>query len=127
MICFFKQKTADEMRISDWSSDVCSSDLTAGCGERAGDADADAAAPAGLRLNLSNKTGYGADGGGVVAARRGKAPAGEGRPVRAERRRLYLGAAQIHPDPHDFPAGLSIHRCAEAGALSPKQIGRAHV
>src|SRR3546814_1996264 len=25
---FFKQKTADEMRISDWSSDVCSSDLT---------------------------------------------------------------------------------------------------
>src|SRR3546814_14236366 len=24
---FFKQKTANEMRISDWSSDVCSSDL----------------------------------------------------------------------------------------------------
>src|SRR3546814_6490225 len=30
---FFKQKTADEMRISDWSSDVCSSDL-ARCGQR---------------------------------------------------------------------------------------------
>src|SRR3546814_2950456 len=34
---FFKQKTAYEMRISDWSSDVCSSDLIvgarkAGCG-----------------------------------------------------------------------------------------------
>src|SRR3546814_1962489 len=32
MICdifFFKQNTAYEMRISDWSSDVCSSDLTA--------------------------------------------------------------------------------------------------
>src|SRR3546814_17404375 len=34
---FFKQKTAYEMRISDWSSDVCSSDLLAaqqriGCG-----------------------------------------------------------------------------------------------
>src|SRR3546814_3300511 len=32
MICsvfFFKQKTAYEMRISDWSSDVCSSDLMA--------------------------------------------------------------------------------------------------
>src|SRR3546814_2481440 len=28
-ICFFKQKTAYEMRISDWSSDVCSSDLVA--------------------------------------------------------------------------------------------------
>src|SRR3546814_8314260 len=25
--CFFKQKTAYELRISDWSSDVCSSDL----------------------------------------------------------------------------------------------------
>src|SRR3546814_12750269 len=30
VVCFFffKQKTAYEMRISDWSSDVCSSDLT---------------------------------------------------------------------------------------------------
>src|SRR3546814_11392659 len=27
---FFKQKTAYEMRISDWSSDVCSSDLRRG-------------------------------------------------------------------------------------------------
>src|SRR3546814_12555682 len=26
-VCFFKQKTAYEMRISAWSSDVCSSDL----------------------------------------------------------------------------------------------------
>src|SRR3546814_2312385 len=29
MFFFFKQKTAYEMRISDWSSDVCSSDLPA--------------------------------------------------------------------------------------------------
>src|SRR3546814_6819008 len=30
LVCvfFFKQKTAYEMRISDWSSDVCSSDLS---------------------------------------------------------------------------------------------------
>src|SRR3546814_6075994 len=28
MFCFFKQKTAYEMRSSDWSSDVCSSDLS---------------------------------------------------------------------------------------------------
>src|SRR3546814_4050744 len=28
-VFFFKQKTAYEMRISDWSSDVCSSDLSA--------------------------------------------------------------------------------------------------
>src|SRR3546814_5576201 len=37
---FFKQKTAYEMRISDWSSDVCSSDLGADrrrlCGTRQG-------------------------------------------------------------------------------------------
>src|SRR3546814_13832959 len=32
MLFFFKQKTAYELRISDWSSDVCSSDLAvAGC------------------------------------------------------------------------------------------------
>src|SRR3546814_9322510 len=31
MFFFFKQKTAYEMRISDWSSDVCSSDLGRGC------------------------------------------------------------------------------------------------
>src|SRR3546814_5444383 len=35
-VVFFEQKTAYEMRISDWSSDVCSSDLppTAGQGAR---------------------------------------------------------------------------------------------
>src|SRR3546814_2093218 len=32
---FFKQKTAYEMRISDWSSDVCSSDLTVAAGAEA--------------------------------------------------------------------------------------------
>src|SRR3546814_1536628 len=31
LIFFFKQKTAYEMRISDWSSDVCSSDLLLDC------------------------------------------------------------------------------------------------
>src|SRR3546814_10266229 len=38
---FFKQKTAYELRISDWSSDVCSSDLVSlrlGFAERAGTA-----------------------------------------------------------------------------------------
>src|SRR3546814_2662983 len=33
---FFKHKKAYEMRISDWSSDVCSSDLSAGIGFAAG-------------------------------------------------------------------------------------------
>src|SRR3546814_5993760 len=38
MLCmlFFKQKTAYEMRISDWSSDVCSSDLGGGRAGRLG-------------------------------------------------------------------------------------------
>src|SRR3546814_2760750 len=36
---FFKQKTAYEMRISDWSSDVCSSDLQLAVGPQVGVAD----------------------------------------------------------------------------------------
>src|SRR3546814_5634281 len=42
---FFKQKTAYEMRISDWSSDVCSSDLCAG-----GEFDEDRQRPAAARI-----------------------------------------------------------------------------
>src|SRR3546814_6868600 len=39
-VFFFKQKTAYEMRISDWSSDVCSSDLGhARCRRRAAERD----------------------------------------------------------------------------------------
>src|SRR3546814_1053240 len=34
VVFFFKQKTAYEMRISDWSSDVCSSDLPGAGGSR---------------------------------------------------------------------------------------------
>src|SRR3546814_9191718 len=34
-VCFFKQKTAYEVRISDWSSDVCSSDLLPPARQRA--------------------------------------------------------------------------------------------
>src|SRR3546814_3705205 len=37
VVFFFKQKTAYEMRISDWSSDVCSSDLAGvRCTQRTG-------------------------------------------------------------------------------------------
>src|SRR3546814_3829515 len=38
MFFFFKQKTAYEMRISDWSSDVCSSDLQHFITDELGDA-----------------------------------------------------------------------------------------
>src|SRR3546814_10871061 len=37
MFFFFKQKTAYEMRISDWSSDVCSSDLEVAVSTSEGD------------------------------------------------------------------------------------------
>src|SRR3546814_10898599 len=48
MFFFFKQKTAYELRISDWSSDVCSSDLGAIAEERFGRPveDGDALVPA---------------------------------------------------------------------------------
>src|SRR3546814_9631841 len=46
--CFFKQKTAYEMRISDWSSDVCSSDLSCAGGAASRSA-GEAPAPAQVR------------------------------------------------------------------------------
>src|SRR3546814_5896820 len=50
LMCFFcKQKTAYEMRISDWSSDVCSSDLVESLGGRAVAIQADSASEPALR------------------------------------------------------------------------------
>src|SRR3546814_1816852 len=47
---FFKQKTAYEVRISDWSSDVCSSDLAVLQGHRRGRREQQLPAPYGERL-----------------------------------------------------------------------------
>src|SRR3546814_4859534 len=58
----FKQKTAYEMRISDWSSDVCSSDLLA---ERQGRADHVAA----THVEQPGDGGGGGDHRGLRAAR----------------------------------------------------------
>src|SRR3546814_10887284 len=75
MACFFffKQKTAYEMRISDWSSDVCSSDLKGtgtgdaagaaarcqgrggGCGRRAGGGDLSREPSASIIENLTQR------------------------------------------------------------------------
>src|SRR3546814_4946958 len=50
-VFFFKQKTAYEMRISDWSSDVCSSDLPgANLTDRAGVFSSTADSPRALQL-----------------------------------------------------------------------------
>src|SRR3546814_3767518 len=82
---FFKQKTAYEMRISDWSSDVCSSDLTAkpdldnvakmvcDCMERAG------ALPRGdSRVSMGEMSKVWAERGGVYVTMR---PATTSRPM----------------------------------------------
>src|SRR3546814_10512028 len=49
---FFKQKTAYDMRISDWSSDVCSSDLNRAPGRRRWRRDRRQSGPCGARRLL---------------------------------------------------------------------------
>src|SRR3546814_12296987 len=64
MVClsvfFFKQKTAYDMRISDWSSDVCSSDL--------------AATPASWGTSSTDAIGH-PSGGGLIRVRGARLPA----------------------------------------------------
>src|SRR3546814_2037092 len=76
---FFKQKTAYELRISDWSSDVCSSDLVARAAllrAAGGEAGVPAHRP-------------GAGPGGVAMARKKRRRAAAGRmPQRSEERRV---------------------------------------
>src|SRR3546814_6133839 len=84
-VCFFKQKTAYEMRISDWSSDVCSSDLHLLTGEHRPAGERDAAggvvAAVGDRRALGTVTSAGGTGsGGGVAEQLAD--------VRAEERRV---------------------------------------
>src|SRR3546814_6926645 len=62
---FFKQKTAYEMRISDWSSDVCSSDLRQMLGYVV-----QRGLPAHVLLTKADKLGRGAAGNTLQAVRR---------------------------------------------------------
>src|SRR3546814_1500524 len=113
-IFFFKQKTAYEMRISDWSSDVCSSDLGRGAAE--GDAlveghvvadlrgladhhahavvDEEAAPDGGARMNLD--AGQQARDGGNPPPDQEPAPAPEGVGQPVEDDRLETGIAKHH-------------------------------
>src|SRR3546814_1215014 len=111
---FFKQKTAYEMRISDWSSDVCSSDLLAD--DRA---DRDRAA-------VAAAIGNDAEGAAVVAAvlhlDEGARPAGEAR----DEVTRSLGHR------HDVVDAHRLAGCAEAARVQllavadhPVEIGRA--
>src|SRR3546814_10495533 len=89
-IFFFKQKTAYEMRISDWSSDVCSSDL--------------------LRDQFVADGGVGA----VLPAEFGLKPAIAGRSVHvAQRRQKALAQCLAY---HRCPTVLSIRMPARSVA-----------
>src|SRR3546814_2370970 len=57
-VLFFKQKTAYEMRISDWSSDVCSSDLLVGDPERTARSVIGDAHGAAARLSVLDEAGH---------------------------------------------------------------------
>src|SRR3546814_9106293 len=131
MFCvfFFKQKTAYETRISDWSSDVCSSDLDAcGCGGRW------RSWPCGVHLVL--------DGGPACANARGPAPGfsrsivevglalhdrGEllGERVVARGEALDLGGEAV-VGPHGRDRREQAHRGRDQ-RLGDAEIGRANV
>src|SRR3546814_6108297 len=94
---FFKQKTAYGLRISDWSSDVCSSDL----GDRAGDAPAATdRAPAGAD---DGDAVYGADRAWHLAQRGGDVRGDRG----PRRRQLFR---RLHRDPCRIAAGPGVGR-----------------
>src|SRR3546814_20722174 len=125
---FFKQKTAYEMRSSDWSSDVCSSDLLAlqaplrdsrspagGPGDDRGDH-----VLAGARQRRPAAA-AGAGGAGSLAARARRHRAAalhrhhglteHSRHRGAERQRLRAGAgAAVRPDRRLLPAGGPLRR-----------------
>src|SRR3546814_2162299 len=83
MFFFFKQKTAYEMRISDWSSDVCSSDLKLAALDR-------------VRENIQNVPGGPPD---VLQPRRVLDQQGEFVPTDAK---LGIGGRELRQAPGDF-------------------------
>src|SRR3546814_8013596 len=92
-VFFFKQKTAYEMRISDWSSDVCSSDLlAAGQGSAVGLRAADRA-----RTDFGHVAGF---------------PAQVGRILRDQRKvpGLATGAAGVEQAAFDQPPRAVVGR-----------------
>src|SRR3546814_1292585 len=112
MFFFFKQKTAYEMRISDWSSDVCSSDLVELGGDaidRAAFDDAeidrnaffcpDAAAAARWEKALDAARKNGSSLGAVVECVADGVPAGWGAPLHAKLD-SELAAAMMRSEEH---------------------------
>src|SRR3546814_7371522 len=134
-VFLFKQKTAYEMRISDWSSDVCSSDLSPFAQERKGCPDRHVALP---------DVAHGAD----VAAPRwlwASAPTvgahgecGNSRPISArsvqyagcdDDRTDLTGSGACHPALHRSARAADSLRDANwfESRIEVGEIGRAHV
>src|SRR3546814_5846765 len=113
---FFKQKTAYEMRISDWSSDVCSSDLLVTAGWAT--SSLIAAAPSGLPL---------------------APPAAFARSPPCRPRQSGLVSPRLHKGNRDMAQFVlpknsrpqktgTVHKAEGATAVKKfKEIGRAHV
>src|SRR3546814_3154420 len=99
MVFFFKQKTAYDMRISDWSSDVCSSDLFRG--------------QAGYRAHRGNLD--------RMPERLWRAMAVRGKADRGRR--------HVRPGGATFPelCGGAVGAIGRLLQLEQRQIGRAHV
>src|SRR3546814_4520635 len=110
---FFKQKTAYEMRISDWSSDVCSSDLSR---HHWASADAFVVTP-----SRSERSGPDAAGGGAGAAKSGptaQADSISAETVVASRMRMALspysaGCGAGSGDPPSRPRSVAMRRSEE--------------
>src|SRR3546814_6640421 len=113
VFCFFKQKTAYEMRISDWSSDVCSSDLES---EEFPERTEEDQARVVVHRRRNAQRGIEIGEGFVDQQPAGSAPARE---QLAEHRGRDDPAVGIDPDLLDLETGAAIERAVE--------IGRAHV
>src|SRR3546814_13609246 len=132
---FFKQKTAYEMRISDWSSDVCSSDLgqqvrELACGVRA-DA-GDDIGEVGLRVEAiePGRLNQRVDGGGALSAGIGAGKevvlASEGDAAQGPLSRVVVDrpAAVVEIAQQVLPPRQGVaHGRGQAG--SPRQLGQA--
>src|SRR3546814_17126404 len=103
---FFKQKTAYEMRISDWSSDVCSSDLI-----EVAEGDRRVAALTVQRIDETITDG--------VARQVAIGPGiGELALIRCLALRIGIAAAPVHAQP-DGNLELAGHLCVDTLALIP--------
>src|SRR3546814_14854527 len=102
---FFKQKTAYEVRISDWSSDVCSSDLRRG------------------RRGRARSRGHGDGRGNGCRVVRGKRRDCQGLRVSTtlclKRRRRLPGGSRRFPCPFSSPVFLVLHDLRALTGLSP--------